>query len=251
MIRWLLAVILVVINVSIFTEEHHLQDWQDEALFHLGNGNAHLLSQEPLHALEDFQKAKSLLDETDESSCSIDFLITFSQVIAYDCLGFHDHCKQSLGSLFLAINEYDDEELTEDSNFSHGENEDPKIAILFLQDLASFTPSREVKGLLFSLIEDMADQSMPAFKFAESPFLESEKFDFDQGQDFSANQCKSFWKRLRKWTKEVLIWVNDLIKICHGVNEVREAYKKWEKEGNDNNLSYEEFKYYYNRYRTN
>jgi hypothetical protein len=69
MIRWLLAVILVVINGSIFTEEfkHHLQDWQGEALFHLGNGNAHLVSQEPLHALEDFQKAKSLLNKTDSN----------------------------------------------------------------------------------------------------------------------------------------------------------------------------------------
>lgn len=97
----------------------------------------------------------------------------------------------------------------------------------------------------------MADQLLPAFTLAKSPFLENEKFDFDQCQDFSAKQCTSFWKRLKKWTKELVDWVSDLIKICQGVNEVREAYKKWKKEDNNNDLNYEEFKHYYNKYRVN
>ena len=84
---------------------HDLLDWECEALFQTGNGNGHLISQQPWECLEDFQKAKAILDKTGDSNHPINYIITFSQIIAYDCLGFEEECRQSIGSLFLAINE--------------------------------------------------------------------------------------------------------------------------------------------------
>jgi hypothetical protein len=155
MIKWVLTVMLLIIGFPTFSDEfqHSLQDWQTEALLHLGYGNAHLLSHKPWQALEHFQKAMSLLDESDDSSCLIGFLITFSQVIAYDFLGFRDQCKQSIGSLFLAINAYDNGEdvLFENNEPMAEKNGGDKIAIQFLQALAILTPSPRLCTFLGSI----------------------------------------------------------------------------------------------------
>jgi hypothetical protein len=45
---------------------------------------------------------------------------------------------------------------------------------------------------------------LPAFKFAESPFLGATDWDFDHGLDnISIIQCK-FWKKFKKWCAEVV-----------------------------------------------
>ncbi len=252
MIRWILfAILLVMWRPSSTVEfQHHLEDWQNEALLHLGYGNIHLLSGEPWQALECFQKAFSVLDESDESSCSIGFLITFSQVIAYDCLGFRDQCRQSIGSLFLAINKFDEpseEEYAElkDNEFVLKETEDDKVMIQFLKDLVNLSPSFEVKELLFSLIDDIAEEMLPSFEFAGPLSFKSMQFGFDNGwDDFSVVTAKSFWKRLRKWTKEVGDWMRDLLKVIKGANEVKKAYNELKKK-DEGNVNFEECKRYY------
>jgi hypothetical protein len=104
-----------------------------------------------------------------------------------------------------------------------------------------------VKELLFSLIDDMAEELLPAFEFANPPLLEDAQFSFDIGQNnFSVDHCKSFWKKLRKWSKEVSDWIQDLLKIFKGANDIKETYKEWKKQDKQNNLNFEEFKQYYN-----
>ncbi len=92
-----LTVVLVFLGMGFpcFSEEFQrdLKEWQSESLMHLGNGTANLLSHEPWHALEDFQRASTFLDPSDNSSFVIGFLISFGQAIAYDCLGFQENCK--------------------------------------------------------------------------------------------------------------------------------------------------------------
>jgi hypothetical protein len=239
---------LTVLGYSAVAEESEngLLEWECETLFHIANGSGHLVSQEPWEALESFDKAKSVLDKACEPHHPINSLITFNKIIAYDCLGFDEQCRQSIGSLFLAINENDNEQETDGTISLGEESENSKIAILFLQNLAILAPSSQVREFLFSLIEDMADQLLPAFEFAEPQFLEYESFEFDGYQNqFSYNQCKSLWKRIRKWTIEFADWIADLCKVCKGINDIKKAYKEWKKEG-EHNLSYEEFKHYYN-----
>ena len=171
--------------------------------------------------------------------------------IAYDCLGFREQCRQAIGSLFLTINEYDDED---DPSFENREtmssqDEESKIAILFLQHMTNLAPSPEVRELLFSLIDDIAEESLPAFEFADCPLLGNRQFDFDydSGQ-ISIDFCKhkSFWKKIRMWGKEVIEWINDAVKLLKGINDAREQYERWKKESNQNNCSYEEFRKHYN-----
>ncbi|GEM_PF-4669844 len=79
MIRWMLA--FIIINCSIFAEEYdnHLVDCENEALFHIANGNDHLFTQEPLRALDEFENAKAILDQTGDFHHPINFLINFSK----------------------------------------------------------------------------------------------------------------------------------------------------------------------------
>lgn len=254
MMKWLLSAMLLVIGYPIFSDEfqHPLQDWQNESLLHYGYGNAHLVSNEPWQALEHFQKAASCLVKSDSSSCPIGFLITFSQVIAYDCLGFHDQCKQAMGSLFLTINEYDEEEdrSPESNEPMRANNEESKIAVEFLQHLATIAPSPAVRELLFSLTEDMAEELLPTFEFADQPLLGNLQFGFDYSQNhYSVDFCKhkSFWKKFRGWCAEIADWINDAVRIFKGAKDIKETYNQWKKENQQNNLDFEQFKSYYNQ----
>ena len=257
MIKWMLATLLLIIGLPVFSEEtsnefhHPLQEWQNEALVHFSYGNTHLLLHEPWKALEQFQRANSLLDKSDGSSCPIGFLITFGQVIAYDCLGFHDQCKQAVGSLFLNINEYNDEDdpLYEEDECSQTTCEESKIALQFLQNLAILAPSSEVRELLFSLIEDMAEELLPAFQFAD-PLPLGGDLSFSSAQDdYSTDLCKrkSFWKKFRKWCAEVRDWLQDVVKIIKGAKDVKDAYEQWKKSNQYNGMSYEGFRNYHNK----
>jgi hypothetical protein len=252
MIRWIFTALLLVIKCPGFTEDlqHDLRDWQNEALSRLAQGNMHLFSHEPMHALEDLQWANAHLDTSDASSNPIGFLITFSEVIAYDCLGFHDQCKQAIGSLFITINENNESDGAgfEDQQPVNEKNDDTKFAILFLEHLVFLAPSTEVRELLLSLVEDMAEVLLPAFKFADQTFLENELLSFDYGQEqFSIDNCKSFWKKFRKWCREVGEWLHDVYMICKGINDVRQAYEEWKKNNDEYNVSFHEFKKHYQR----
>ena len=173
--KWVLAALLVTVEISSFSEESSndsycsLQKWQEEALLHCGYGNAHLLLNEPRQALEQFQRASSLLDKSDGSFCPIRFLVTFNQIVAYDCLGLHDQCKQAVGSLFLGVHEWDDgdDSVPEENEGSQTEDKASEFIIHFLRSLASFAPSPDVRGLLFSITDDVAEELLPAFQLAD------------------------------------------------------------------------------------
>jgi hypothetical protein len=218
---------------------------------HLSYGNSHLLLYEPWQALEQFQRANSLLDKSDNSSCPIGFLITFGQVIAYDCLGFHDQCKQAVGSLFLNINEYDDGDdlRSEENECGQTACEDSKIALQFLQNLAMLAPSSEIREFLFSLIEGMAEELLPAFQFADQLPLGGDLSFSSAEDDYLINLCKhkSFWKKFRKWCAEVRDWLQDVIKIIKGAKDIREAYDQWKKSNQYNGMNYDDFRNYYNQ----
>ena len=97
--RLILIIVFVGSGIFCFSEEETVieNQWQVESLIYLEKGNEYLFLHEPISALENFQRASSFLDTSDNSANVIGFLISFGQVIAYDILGFREHCKQSLG----------------------------------------------------------------------------------------------------------------------------------------------------------
>ncbi len=147
-------------------KQHQLKEWQSESLNHLGYGFGNLLTHEHCIALEEFQKASSLLDHSDNFSSLISFLICFGQSIAYDALGFSEQCKQAIGSLFFAMNRFDDEDSGFDFEVDPGTFKNDS-SISFLRDLIAIAPSREVRELLNGLVEDIEEELISAFTFAK------------------------------------------------------------------------------------
>jgi hypothetical protein len=205
LLRLVLVVLLLGLGSLCFSSDgrHNLKEWQSESLNHLGYGYDNLLAHDPCGALEEFQKANSLLDRSDNSASVISFLISFGQSIAYDALGFSEHCTQAVGSMFFAMNSYD-EDVSEVELETDGLPEyDSSIG--FLRDLITIAPSYEAQELLTSLVDEIEEQLLPDFKFAKQPVLGSADYIFDcKTNDFTSFQCKSFWKKFTKWANRVL-----------------------------------------------
>lgn len=228
MLRWLASTLFIGITLVCFSEESHLElkAWQLESLQYFGNGTAKILSHEPWRALEDFQRASSILDKTDPSWSIISFLIFFGQAIAYDSLGFREHCNQSLGSLLLAMNEYDDENLEDSLNENSLPSNESEEAIEFLQRLVYFAPSSEVRNLLCSLVEEIADNALPAFRLS-GPSSYGMDWDFDYGvSGIAIEPCKSWWSKWKKWAKEVLLFLGIVHEGYKKINDILEEHER-------------------------
>jgi DNA-directed RNA polymerase specialized sigma24 family protein len=165
MIRWIFAALLLV-KCPVFADDFEgslfggpLESWQFEAISYLGYGNTHLLNHEPWQALEYFQKALSLLNKPDEFSQSLSFLTHFSQIVAYDCLGLHELCKQSIGSLFIVLVQLSDED--DDDDEDEDDDEDllaEEQTIHLLQNLAGLAPSPDIRNFLFTFIDQLSEE---------------------------------------------------------------------------------------------
>jgi hypothetical protein len=229
MLRWVtLTLVFIGISLSCFSEESHreLKAWQLESLQYFGNGSARILSHEPWQALEDLQRASLALDKTDPSSSVISFLIFFGQAIACDSLGFREHCNQSLGALLMAMNEYDDEEENLKDNEDHLSANESEEAIDFFEKLACCAPSLQVRQLLLSIVEEIAEDALPAFRFADSAACAADwVFDGGNGKIF-IEPCKSWWSRCKKWAKEVLIFLGVVHEGYKKINDIREQHER-------------------------
>lgn len=225
LLRLFFAVACLGIELSCFAQELHpaLKEWQNESLTHLSNGTINLLSHEPWHALENFQKASTLLDMSDHSSLIINFLIFFGQAVAYDCLGFHEQCKQAIGSLFFSINGYDSDVSTTDGQYIDSNSHEYASSVQFLRNLAAIAPSYEVRELLFSIIDEIANELLPSFEFAKSPCLGNGDWVFDYGtEDVSITQCKSLWKKFKKWCHEI----GELLRLIEKATDAAKGIKR-------------------------
>jgi hypothetical protein len=244
MLRLILTTLFLGIWLPCFSEEfrNNLKEWQGESLKHMSDGSINLLSNEPWRALRDFQRAEALLDRSDRASSAIGFLISFGQVIAYDALGFREQCKQSIGSLFLTFNEYNKEE---DRNAEDGTNKNFLVpdeyeeSVEFLRNLAAVAPSSDVRELLFSFVDQIAEELLPAFKFSGALFFGEAAWDFDYGKnDVSIMQCKSWWKKFKKWCREVGELLGILNKGYKDAKGIKNTYDEWKKNQNYTNPNY-------------
>ena len=150
--RKILLVIMVWgASLSCFSQERLVRDkvWEEIGLFHYQQGFEKLLAHEPLRALEDFQKAHLSIATSSQGACTLGGLFFLSQAVAYDVLGYRDHCLRALGELLLLggicnLEDDDDDESSE---------EDEQLQIEYVRQLADFTPSDDIKKLLLSILD--------------------------------------------------------------------------------------------------
>ena len=121
-------------------------------------GAVNLSSHEYVRALENFEIAISMLENSEESVPGAVFLIRFCQAIAYDNLGLWTQCEQTIGSMFLSLYAVEDEEENQgsidDEDFSSQEDKD---GCEFLRQLAALAHSSNVRGLLLDFVDGMED----------------------------------------------------------------------------------------------
>jgi hypothetical protein len=169
------------------------------ALVCVGCGNESLLSCNYSRALDEFDKASSLLKKLEEPCLELDFLISFGKVIAYDNLGLKQECQNSLTSLFLILNE--EEDINENYELDNSTNQLPEEyaeADQIMKKLALLAYSPNIRGLLLSLLDEMFENLLPLFKIAEPAFLGQNDWKFDTNTEAYNNLCKSFWKNLKR-----------------------------------------------------
>jgi hypothetical protein len=224
MIKIILALLIFGIGTPCFSEEsqRELKEWQIEHLQYFMNGSVNLLSDEPWKALENFQQAASLIEKTDEFSFASGFLVSFGQAIAFDVLGFTEQCRQSVCSMIFAINRYGDEDTSIRLNRNPPHIEESDEIINFLRNLAAIAPSRDVRELLFSFVDQIAEEISPAFEFGESAVIGNANWGFDYGKNnASVELCKSWWKKLKQWGKEICEFLGIIHEGCKKANEIK------------------------------
>jgi hypothetical protein len=138
-------------NTSFFSEIK--SDANDPFYQYIGFGSVNLFSGDYFAALENFNRAESFREGPIEL-----FWVSFGKAIAYDSLGMGDRCNQAIGSLFLTIyafaDEEDEESFEEEDDFT---SQEATQAWEFMRQLASLAPSPNVRNLLVQLINDMEE----------------------------------------------------------------------------------------------
>ena len=194
------------------------------SLVYIGCGNESLKLQKFSSALEDFQKASSLLGEPEDHPPELDVLILFGEVIAYDNIGSKDDCLRCLRDLKSIINS---ENGVENSELSYDYNdfslEDYQEAIETTSDLcylASLACSQEVKEELFLVINKM-------FEDIQGQLYTGQNLEFQYKLKETKEQvelCKAKWiKKLEKIAKRVYKVFKKVKEVWEFVKEVDEA----------------------------
>lgn len=223
-IFFLTALLFNAIRCFSSEETHDPNEWVTKSLLHIAQGNTYLYQNNPHRALTEFEQAHSVIDISDRSAFAIGFFARFGEIIAYDRVGSYQKCKESIGSLFLSINNFDedgsekipDHELQ--SDFARDE-----ASIESLRSLANLAPSSDVREILFSLIADVAETMLSDYKFSEAAFLKNDTWHFSDSSDgVYLVECKSFWKRAKKWMKEVGIFLHLVSDTTKKLKEIKD-----------------------------
>ncbi len=171
MFKWLVVVVALV-GTGTFAQEVPVVG---EDLVEVVSGDTALLLGDPQTALEHLQNAAQLVDRSSAGCDGTLFLILLGQTIAYDCLGLHEQCDQSLQDLrTLTANQPADEE---DDDEESSDPEDVALEKVFtnmldmcvfvLQNMVALAPSQDVRDALSGIVGDavgagLLSQELPA-----------------------------------------------------------------------------------------
>jgi|GEM_PF-2690189 tetratricopeptide (TPR) repeat protein len=201
---------------------------QGLSLVYIGFGNESLSLKKFSSALDDFQKAFSLLGKPEDHPPELDVLILFGEVIAYDNLGLKDDCSKYLAILKSIINS--DNEI-EDSEFSYDYNnfslEDYQEAIETTSDLyhlASIACSKEIKEELFLIINKMFEEVQGQLYTGQNLEFQHKLTETKE----TVELCKA------KWIKKIEKVAKNVYRIFKKVKEVWDFAKDINKTLNSN-----------------
>ncbi len=130
---------------------------ENEAYTLLGFGLGFLLQDQAHSALFYFSEVRELLKDADTIQPELEFILSFSEVVAYDNVGMRDQSLQALGSFFLTAHLFVDDE--EETEILTGEeepvSEEDKLMTALLKDIASLAHSPDIRNLMMELAEEM------------------------------------------------------------------------------------------------
>jgi len=158
MFRGMIVALFLLVGVQGFSEEKTPFAWDSESVYYLGQGNLRLLWNEPWSALENFERASLSIQSLDPMEDTLEFLVWYGRIIAYDILGLEDECRRAIGSLFLTIySGYRDFEEEDDDDEDCAPFASCGKGLEILRKLAAKAPSEDVRGLLLDLLDDVEE----------------------------------------------------------------------------------------------
>ena len=207
MLKYLLVFVLVGAKTVVFSGEvtdfkinstyQAALDSQDKSVVCIARGSLNLFSNEPRAALKNFQKALTFSHKSEDPE-AMEFIVLFGQVIAYDMLGLRENCGEAAFSLLYAMQNCEDDDDGMDYPEDFTSLMEEAEAFEMLRSLASIAPTSAVRNFLFSLIDEIEEEDLSAFKIADQPYIGLGSWEIDNGQDASLQQCKSWKKRWKK-----------------------------------------------------
>jgi len=228
--------IFVSVGMTCFSEDTFTdyQRWGSESLECLGKGTNLLLSNEPMAALEYFQKGHNLAAQSQSDSDVLDFYLYFSEAVVLDIFGLKEQCMQSIASMLHTIEAIDNEDEEEydwesDREVDFEKMQKSEDLIQNMSSLAAMAPSSEVRAALFSVIQQIGDEMLPLFQFADPVYLQEAAWNFydSNNNEFSFELCKKHKKkksRLERYEEKVGIWFDKCVKWIKRAKEIKEIY---------------------------
>ena len=212
------------------------EDAKADACFEfLSNGTSYLLLNEPQTALEYFEKGHNVaaLSHTDRDA--LDFCLYFAETVVFDIVGFEERSYQSMSALlqtFTLLDSADEEQdeqydLEPDTRFFHTQELNNVIALL--RHLSLMAPSLEVRRVLTSLVQEIAEETIGDFQFAEPVYLQNDEWVFDSNDCFTLELCKKHDKSKKHKKKSKLDklskWMDRLEKLVKLIKKGKDIYE--------------------------
>jgi hypothetical protein len=133
------------------------QEEDDLCLDYYVSGCINLAFGDYLSALDDFNNASFSNVQEDPIE---DFFIHFGKIIAYDHLGLHEECQNTIQSLSRLMNEEEDESCESDKteDLTTEEYLIWELWLGCLRNLSEQAPTPHVRDYLFSLLDEMMEE---------------------------------------------------------------------------------------------
>jgi hypothetical protein len=232
----ILTLVFLSIGMLSFAEEEESNEdrWRSQSLEYFSQGAAHLLSDEPIAALEYFDKAHLFSSQIPEA----EFCLSFFETIIFDRLGDRERCAHAIASMLRSIEVLKEDDSDEEIDLTDTENSQDVCEMMSV--LAHQAPSEDVRAILFSIIEQIKEELLPSFQFADPVYLEEADWGYDYREDFSFQLCKKHKhhhhkhhhhkKHKKSWIEKMYGWIETAYKIVTLGKKVHDTYSEWKEQ---------------------
>ena len=190
---------------------------QQRALLYLSCGYSNLVSQKYSDAFEDYQRARDILQNSDNPG--LQFLVSFGMTVTCDNLHLTSATRECLAGIKELLDAGDE---SEDDMFGMSQNE-YEVA-KHLAQLALLAPSPVVREALESVVSEVFAPSCTS----QTSLSKTRPSFLSPKTAIAAMPCRSFWKTLKKIKNSIVDAWNELFKIYKDIKEIREDFKEKE-----------------------